>query len=460
VLSSPRSEPAPRKGLSGPARGFLLVGLFAGVVRAGAWNEYDVVRLADSGTYLSLAEAMVEGRLDEDDGGRTPGYPALLVLAGLDEHRVWALQCLSGILISLLLYLGAFHLTRSLPLSVAAGLSHSINVGQLAFEANVASETLATLLVTASAVALLASCSGGMSRREYRTFGFVAGCIAAAAALTRPQFVFLPGVVAFFAFLAGRRRPETRGLGDAVTWPLLCLAPGVLAVLGWSVFNYVRHDYFTLSTYMGINLTNHSIAFAEESPDRYATVAEILIRHRDAKVRRTGRYTMAVWEALPELQKSTQLSKPALSKELAALSFHVLSHRPFAYLQAAASAWLDFWLVPNYWRPERLRSDSVRSSIQLFWSAERWILRLANASLLMAVFLAVVGIPRSARRLWDLPLASTAMIVLGSSVTQAFAEYGENTRYSVTVQPLVLFVLLVFAFRFFSRRGPALSRQS
>jgi hypothetical protein len=422
------------------------------VVRAGAWNQYEVVRLADSGTYLSLAEAMADGRLIEDDGGRTPGYPALLVVAGLDERRVWALQCLSGILISLLLYMGVFHLTRSIRWSLAAGLSHSLNVGQLAFEANVASETLATLLVSASAVALLLACSAGLSRRAYRNFSLIAGCLAAAAALTRPQFVFLPGVVALFVLLAGRRRLEISGIAGTVAWSLLCLAPGVLTVLGWSAFNYARHDYFTLSTYMGINLTNHSIAFAEGSPERYAPIAEILIRHRDAKVQRTGRYTMAVWEALPELQKSTHLSKPALSKELAALSIHLLSRRPFAYLRAAASAWLDFWLVPNYWRPERIHSDSVRSSIRLFWSVERWILRLANASLLLLVFLAALGIPRSARRLWDLPLASTAAIVLGSSITQAFAEYGENTRYSVTVQPLVLFVLLVLAFRFFSGR--------
>jgi hypothetical protein len=451
VLPSPGLKPE-RQGLPpGALSGFLLVGAFACLVRMGAWHQYDVVRLSDSGTYLELAEAMVQGRLIEDDGGRTPGYPALLAAAGLDGHRIWLLQSLSGIVVSLVLYLGALHLTRSLRWSVAAGATHSVNIGQLAFEANVASETLATLLVTSAAIALVVSCGARVPRSAFRTFGLLAGCLAGAAALTRPQFVFLPAVVALFLFIAGMRSdPGARF--RALLWPLVSLAPGVLAILGWSAFNYVRHDYFTLSTYMGINLTNHSIAFAEASPDRYAPIVEILIRHRDAKIQRTGRYSMAVWEALPELQERTHLSKPALSKELARLSFHLLKHRPLAYLRAVGGAWLDFWLVPNYWRPEKLRSPSVRDFVQRAWIAERWVIRLANAGFLVCTFLAVAGLPRSARRLWDLPLACAAAIILASSVLQAFAEYGENTRYSVTVQPLVLFVGLVLLQRFFSAR--------
>jgi len=226
-------------------------------------------------------------------------------------------------------------------------------------------------------------------------------------------------------------------------------------VLAWSGFNYFRHDYFTLSTFMGINLTNHTIAFVESVAQRHRETADILIRYREQKIQRTGRHAMAVWEALPELQAATGQSRTQISKQLASLSVRLILRHPLGYAQSVLHAWKDFWMVPILWAPDKLESVSVRRALVAIWEMEKWLLRILNASFLVLVFLAVVRLPRRARKAWNLQLTTVAAVILGSSLLQALVEYGENPRYAVTVEPLVILVIAVLAYRFLLAMPPS-----
>ena len=430
----------------------LAVVMLACFVRAGLWHQYDVVRGPDSGTYERVASALLNGGLLEDEGGRTPGYPMLLAVAGLMESRVWLLQMVAGVTISIMLYYCCYRLTNSLFVSAAVGISHSLNLAQIFYEANIASETLATFFVTATAAALLVALDAKSSPQRGRSFMLLAAFLGAAAALTRPQYVFLPAVVALVALLTEVRRRRSFGLQTCL-WAVACVAPGMIAVLAWASFNYVRHDYFTVTTLMGINLTNHTIVLAESAPEQYAGIADTLIRYRDAKIQRTGRHSMAVWEALSELQQQTGLERPALSKELAGLSFAVILRHPVRYAQSVAHGWKDFWMVPISWRPDVLRTRLVKGGLLRIWTAEKWLLRLCNAAFVTFVALVAVGWPSRLRAVWDIRLSAISSIVLGSSFIQALVEYGENPRYAVSVQPLIVLIIIVVFYRFYVRRA-------
>lgn len=251
----------------------LAVVMFACFLRVGLWHQYSVTRLPDSGTYLGLASAILKGELLGDEGGRAPGYPLLLAMAGVVDSRVWLLQMLAGVAISLMLYYSCYRLTHSLSVSATVGMLHSLNIAQIFFEATIVSETLTTLLVTATGASLFVALDANTSRQRGRSFALIAAFLAAATALTRPQYVFLPAIVALmflFADLSRRRSSPLR----AISWAATCLAPGLIAILGWAGFNYFRHDYFTVSTYMGMNLTNHTIVLAESAPEQYAEIAD------------------------------------------------------------------------------------------------------------------------------------------------------------------------------------------
>ena len=100
---------------------------------------------------------------------------------------------------------------------------------------------------------------------------------------------------------------------------------------------------------------------------------------------------------------------------------------------------------------------ALRWSLPKIWEMEKWLLRLGNAAFLILVALAVVGWPARLRDSWGLRLSAASAIVLGSSIMQAFVEYGENPRYSVTVQPLVVLVVLVVIYRYIDRPDSAKS---
>jgi hypothetical protein len=215
-------------------------------------------------------------------------------------------------------------------------------------------------------------------------------------------------------------------------------------ILGWCWFNYVKVDFFTLSTQTGLAMMQHSLAFIELAPDRYATFRDIYVRHRDEKRSRTGLHN-ATWEGLPEARAVTGLSLPAISKELARMSFEMFVRHPLRYGGGVVQAWVDFWAAPMYWQPALLRPASAGRLVQLAWRLEQPVVRLANVVFLGLVAMATL-VPAARRRLhWDLGLTTLAAIVLLSSVVQALATWAENARYGISVQPLVIVIVLCAA---------------
>jgi hypothetical protein len=134
------------------------------------------------------------------------------------------------------------------------------------------------------------------------------GLLGGWATLVRPQFVFLPPLLA--ALVAFGSAP---GLRLATSRATLVVVPGLALVLGWCAFNYARTGYFTLTTQLGIGLMAHSLPMLDSAPPRYALIRDVYIRYRDAEIAKSGRHYLAVWAAVPELQRVTGLSLPRLS---------------------------------------------------------------------------------------------------------------------------------------------------
>ena len=440
--------------------GWLTLLLVTGVgIRVLLWSVYEPIHHSDTSSYFSVARAISTGDFSDYQGRRTPGYPILLILAGLDPATVWLYQMAAGLLVSALLFYLTLQLTNRAWWAALVGMTYNLNLAQLFYEANLISETMTTLAVTVT-VSLLFLVSGQLYRgaRVLRGLGAL-GLAAGWAVLTRPQFAFVPvlvgGLVGLSTFSMGRC--AKRGIRRA------CVAglPGVLLMLGWSSFNYSQVGYFALSTFQGFNLTNHSVAWIETAPERYATVRDVLLKYREEKVARTGRHSMAVFEALPELQEATGLSMPALSKELQEMSIAIFLRNPLRYGLAVMGAWTDFWLAPNYWRLERLRPPSLARPLERAWNVEKWVLRFLNAAFLALVGVLILSGSVHLQSKKGLQMVSVVAVVLFSSWIQALTEYGENPRYGITVQPLVVLFVLNMVHAYWKGEGkPAKQAES
>jgi hypothetical protein len=429
------------------SRRWLLLLIIAGLgLRAGLWISYEPMAFDDTPTYVTVARELLTADFSGYEGRRTPGYPVLIALGGLQPRNVWALQMLAGITISVLLFHIAFVMTKRPALAFAAGMSYNLNLAQLFFEANLLSETAGTLGIVAVTAATIDTHRRIREHRPVTAALAILAVLAGVTALTRPQFVFLPFLLGALVAYASLRADQPR-VRAALTNSTIAVLPGILLLLGWCSFNYAKVGFFTLSTQTGIGLMDQSGAFVELAPDRYAKIRDIYVRHRDAKLAASGHSRHVIWEIVPELRAATGLSLPALSSELQHMSVGLFVRHPLRYARGVVHGWIDFWLAPNYWRLDRLTPVSLQPTLNAIWWVEHWVLRLGNAAFVVLLVLVVLSPAIRRRTGWDLDLSTIAAIVIFSATVQALAEYGENARFAIPIQGLVVLLLLIVGFR-------------
>ena len=436
------------------ARRWFLALVVAGVaLRVGLWLVYPPLVAPDTPTYEAVAAHLLSGDFTGYDGRRPPGYPAVIALAGLSRTGTFVLQMVEGCLVAALLFYLGLALTGRPGFAALAGMAHNLNLSQLFFEATLLSETTATLAVTAACALLVWVFQATRAGRPLAGRLLLLGAISGWAVLTRPQFAYLPVLAAALVAWAARRHGGAT-LGRSCARAALVAVPALALVLGWAAFNHARVGFFTLSTQAGLALFDHSLAFIELAPDRWAHIRDVAVRHRDARLA-AGNGHAAAWDALPELLATTGLPLPALSRELEKMSVEMFLRHPLRYTSGVAQAWVDFWMVPNYWRLERLRLPELAPWLRGLWVLEQPLLRLANVAFVaLAAAAALLARARRGPRL-DLGLGAIATVVLLASLTQAAAIWVENARYAIPVQSLVVLFVGAAALRLAESRVPA-----
>jgi hypothetical protein len=277
------------------------------------------------------------------------------------------------------------------------------------------------------------------------------GLVAAAAGLTRPLLLLLGPIYGLYllrGWWAQRRSP-----GEMVTKLGLFLIAFSLPVLLWCGFNKVTVDYFGPTTLTGYNLTQHSGGFIELAPADYADLSAIYLRHRVELIAATGSHSMTIWQAIPDMQAATGQSYSRLSRTLAAMSVALFARHPGLYLQSVFAAWLKFWDRVIYWLPLQVEPAGVRSLLGTAWwlQDKLWLMiYLGYGAVVCGQLLALLR--RSPIPPFDLLLPA---IVLLTSVAQALLEFGENGRYAIPFQPLILYTVLVQIESWLARRQTA-----
>jgi hypothetical protein len=219
-------------------------------------------------------------------------------------------------------------------------------------------------------------------------------------------------------------------------------------ILAWSYFNYVQVGRFSLSTLTGIGLMEHTIAFIELAPERYRTMREVLLAQRELHIAQTGRHT-ATWDAVPELERVTGLSLPALDSELLKMSTNLIAEHPLRYAILVGDSWISFWLVSAPKSLQAIKSAKLMNLLGWLWRLEQPLLRSVNAIFL--VFAIAAAVSKRFRELteWGFILTAISAVALISATLQAFAIGVDNTRYGVTVQALIVLVVITVFYRAF-----------
>ena len=420
--------------------GALALGI-ALIERLVLWLSYPPVSYNDTPSYWRLAGALVD-KMHGYDGTRTPGYPFLMALAGNDQH-VYLLQLAMGLLMTALFFYIGWRASGRASFGALVALGHTLNLGQLFFEANLITETLATFWLVVMVVGVFIWYRG----KHYQTLWLAAiiGLSGAFAALARPLYFFIPVWVAVCLAVSWQpRKQDKRGLHIGpikIDWrPLVgVLIVGLIPMGLW--VRYISNTYGMLSptTMTGYNLIQHTGYYFEDVPDEYAALRDTYLKYRAERMAAFGTQGNTIWDAIPEMQQVSGLNFYDLSRTLAKISTRLIIEHPLQYLKYAAQGWWMYWRAPVYWAPQQLISPGLQLVLPLLVKGERLVLFALNMFFLLTSIAALVS--RKLRETWKMTpflwfLAATTWV---TSILQTLPDHGDNPRFLIPMQSLVVY---------------------
>ena len=408
------------------------------LLRVTLFMNYPPVKYDDSHSYRRSANAILNG-FEDYDGTRTPGYPAFLALVGSDR-AVYGTQLVLGVMITMGWFLIGWKASRKPWFGALISLAHTLNPGQLFFEANILTETLSTFWLILSFLGIFFWLDEPKNRTIWLGSGI--GLSASLAALSRPLFIFMPVWLALFMFISiGDRKLRFH-------WkPLVSgLLPAIVLIGGWMGWIQQRFGVFSLSAMSGYHLVQHTGYYFEDVPDEYAALRDVYLDYREARIEQYGTQGNTIWEAIPAMQKASGLGFYELSRTLQDISLQLILTHPLEYLSRVIPGWWLFWRAPVYWDSTVIRSPSLRSIIEQGVLFARGVLFLSNIIFIITSVWAVLS--KRLRRLWQLTAFHWVLAgaITAASVLSSLLDHGDNPRFLVPLQTAAVFWVLWIAF--------------
>ena len=435
---------------------------------------YQPVAYSDTSSYRRLAKAVLRGFINYD-GTRTPGYPVFLALMGSDQ-RVWIIQLLLGFATTFLLFYIGWKLTDKPWFGGLIALSHTLNLGQLFFESNLLTESLTTFLLIFSMTGMLVWLL--YPRKRNLWLALLIGLTSALTLLVRPLFIYLPFLLLIFLWIGINQRlplPDMEDLRDdkrskyriyinyhPSLYIIAFILPVALLLGGWISFIHYHYGDWSLTTMTGYHLVQHTGGFFEYVPDEYASLRDTYIQYRDAHIAQYGTQTNTIWEAIPEISSASGYNFYDLSRVMTKISVQLILKHPFLYLKSALSGWWMFWRTSFYWSTDALRFPWLVNGVNIVVQIQRFILFMINLIFIFSSMyftlsecLATIRHKRFRVNIRFVNPAKNAYfwLLLGTiwsaSILQTLLDHGDNPRFLVPLQSLVVLWVALFFFQLF-----------
>ena len=435
---------------------------------------YQPVSYSDTSSYRRLAKAVLRGFINYD-GTRTPGYPVFLALMGSDQ-RVWIIQLLLGFATTFLLFYIGWKLTDRPWFGGLIALTHTLNLGQLFYESNLLTESLTTFLLLFSMAGMLVWLL--YPRKPNLWLGLFIGTTYASTRAECSFFIYLPFFLLIFLWIGINPRlplPDMEDLRDdkrskyriyindhPSLYIIAFILPVALLLGGWISFIHYQYGDWSLTTMTGYHLVQHTGSFFEYVPDEYASLRDTYIQYRDAHIAQYGTQTNTIWEAIPEISSTSGYNFYDLSRVLTKISAQLILKHPFLYLKSALSGWWMFWRTSFYWSTDALRFPWLFDGVNIVVQIQRFILFMINLIFIFSSMyytlsecLATIRHKRFRVNIRFVNPAKNAYfwLLLGTiwsaSILQTLLDHGDNPRFLVPLQSLVVLWVALFFFQLF-----------
>ncbi len=207
---------------------------------------------------------------------RTPLYPAFLaalyLLFGMEAWAVYSAQILFDACTVALIYAITSKVTSARHAPAAAAAIYAAAPVAIIYSMSFLSETLYTMVLASSVLAVLMSREGGWRPMHALPAGFLFGL----STLVKPMSLYLPAFAALYVALSACSAPKRRAV-----YALLLLGSYALTISPWQMRNLSVYGHYSLSSVDGYNICNFNAAAVEwlaYNASSYAAVLPLLPR--------------------------------------------------------------------------------------------------------------------------------------------------------------------------------------
>lgn len=430
--------------LERPILFLVVIGLFSRVLIAITYSN-QVSIFNDSQSYVPLAEQLGAFNLDGYNGLRTPGYPLLLMLTGVNFSIVIIIQMLLGILSSIFLYKTSLKLIHHIPLALFNGLSLSFFLHILFYERAILTESLTLFSLVVCLWYIVRIDFFKLKQKGTITYvqSGVLGILIAIVFLIRPMFIVLTPLVIFCFLMNYRHLRLTAIISRAF---LLCI-PAIMSYQGWSLLNFQNTGYKSVTAFSGINLAQNCVFFADKASDSHADLRDLYVHKRDSVIAANGDVSMTVWRVYETLKAKENITVSELSQRFDPMTKELIKNNPSDYLQQVGVSWVHFWKESILWNHDKFKYKIPKNILTGTWLyIQTPILYIMNSVFLIISLLLIIAQIRKRIFHFDFHLFCVVLIV-GSSLGQALVIYGNNGRFSIPFLPFIILIISHYLYK-------------
>ncbi len=233
---------------------------------------YDkIITENDTVTYQNLAERITNFNLSGYKGERSPGYPIFLILAFNSVKLTVLYQHILGIISALFWYktIVNFNFSKRNSLWIALFLQSFLNL--YFYESVILVESFCLFFLSIVFYLISNNFIDNKSFKIDLLMSFLLGFLT----IIKPFFAFIPFII--YGFIVLKNFKFRRIINPRIIVVFFTL----VSYFGWSYVNKINTGAFTSSTFLGFNLSQNCVYFAEKGPKEYQWIYEPYAERRD-----------------------------------------------------------------------------------------------------------------------------------------------------------------------------------
>src|SRR5690606_6070517 len=299
-------------------------------------------------------------------GERTFGYPLLMAFCLNNNYLLAFVQLFLGVITWVFWYKTLLNLRFNKKVSFYLTLFLGSFIHIFLYETSVMLET-AALLVIGWIFYLL---SNGYLDKSNRNTDWLMALLVAYLIMLKPFFVYVPFLVYGFSVLKDFR------FKTFISHKIIIVLSVLFFYFGWSYVNKLHTGHFVSSTFLGLNLAQNCVHFAENTTEEYQELGKLYAKHREKAIQDNKNTAMSIWYAKDEIKQLINIDYfPDYSAYLGEYAKATIALNQEQYIkQVVTVSWVDFWKADVYWKFIHPKSSFFKSTLQYIWSVQEKIL--------------------------------------------------------------------------------------